>query len=756
MAINLGWISFGLNPDTRRLDEARRRVEQFGTSVDSAAQKAANSLARLSNVATLISGPLGGVAARLQTVASLMGRFGPVTAGVVTGVAIAGYAFLKLGEQAVNATKQVQRLELSLTAVAGASALTGRSLEALRAVADRNGQAVTDIAGSYSRLMAASKGTNLEGERIKKVFEQVTGAGAKLGLTSDEVSGTLRALEQIMSKGTVQAEELRGQLGDRLPGAFNIMADALGVSTQELNKLMKQGKLTSDALVPFADELARKYGVDLTKSISTVTAAEGRLGNAWLMSMAALDKAIGFSEAYKAILELTTAALNGLTYILTPFRMGLEKSGKAIQVNQEALGQAAKASKTFRQELQAQITIQRNAARVALSEATAQLTAAKAKQQAFYDAADALDKQGSDGMWETLSLMGQALFNETYNSADAATKKLDATRIQLTALDNQLTQIDALMKSMGGEGDGALIPIGEAEASAASLSKIAKALRESSQAIAGVRAEYEILQMNPAQQKFAEMQQRINEQVSVFKDRLIDAKVPLQLVNEQVAAYTNALTLLEEKQYQLQYLPNFWTALSETFSQSLDPAMDMLIDTWIEGGDALKTLADIGKMVATDLIKSFAQLAVLNPIKNLLSTLFGGGSLMPTFNPLSLLGLGGGTNPLSSWTNPALGQFAGGGSFKIPGGGQGRGMDSQLVQFWGKPGEEVSIGKTGHGSNGGSTYVDRKEYYLDARGAMPGVEQMIIDAIKAYDNTAVVRLQRDSFKGRSYRKPGVK
>ena len=43
------------------------------------------------------------------------------------------------------------------------------------------------------------------------------------------------------SAKTVQAEELRGQIGERLPGAFSTFAQAIGVSTAELDD-MSQGR----------------------------------------------------------------------------------------------------------------------------------------------------------------------------------------------------------------------------------------------------------------------------------------------------------------------------------------------------------------------------------------------------------------------------------------------------------------------------------------------------------------------------------
>jgi tape measure domain-containing protein len=51
-----------------------------------------------------------------------------------------------------------------------------------------------------------------------------------LGLSVDDQRGIFKALEQMLSKGNVQAEELRGQLGERLPGAIYFSAKALGVT----------------------------------------------------------------------------------------------------------------------------------------------------------------------------------------------------------------------------------------------------------------------------------------------------------------------------------------------------------------------------------------------------------------------------------------------------------------------------------------------------------------------------------------------
>lgn len=206
--------------------------------------------------------------------------FGPVGVGLAVGGAA---IFTSVQSQ------NLERAQRSIAAVTGSLETARGEMVFVEKQADRLGASVTDLAGTWSRFEAASKGTNLEGEKARQVFLAVGEAGAKLNLRSFEVEGALRAVEQMMSKGKVQAEELRGQLGDRLPGAFNIMARALGVSTSKLDDMLKKGQvLSEDALPAFAEELRRTFGTDTTTRIDTTTASFTRLWNEIKLTAAAI------------------------------------------------------------------------------------------------------------------------------------------------------------------------------------------------------------------------------------------------------------------------------------------------------------------------------------------------------------------------------------------------------------------------------------------------------------------------------------
>lgn len=300
------------------MSNSQRRLQEFKNSLPTTMAGGSKSglaaaFQHLAQTASLVSGPMGGVAARLSTISSLMDKGTVSTIAFVAGLAAGAYVFYKLGTAALDAAKKMEQVTNTLTAVRDSSFLAGKDIEYLYGVAGRAGTSFDVLAKQFGQIRAAAKGTNLEGAATKDIFEAVTFASSKLGLSAEDTGGVLRAIQQIMSKGTVQAEELRGQLGDRLPGAFAIMASSLGVTTKKLDEMMKKGEVSSKALIGFAEELKKRYNIDVSKPVDTIVAAEGRLATAFQKFNIELDKAVGFSAAYKNSLNALTGGLDYLT-----------------------------------------------------------------------------------------------------------------------------------------------------------------------------------------------------------------------------------------------------------------------------------------------------------------------------------------------------------------------------------------------------------------------------------------------------------
>ena len=112
----------------------------------------------------------------------------------------------------------------------------------------------------YTKLKASVVGAGLGTEETNKAFEALSASVLATGGSSEDLNSALRAASQVFSKGKVSAEELRQQIGERLPGAFTIFADSMGISTKQLDKLLEGGKVTLDDFVGFTEELIRRYG----------------------------------------------------------------------------------------------------------------------------------------------------------------------------------------------------------------------------------------------------------------------------------------------------------------------------------------------------------------------------------------------------------------------------------------------------------------------------------------------------------------
>lgn len=127
------------------------------------------------------------------------------------------------------------------------------NLAFVKRLSEEYGQDLVALTNNFAQFTSACKKTDLALDDQRKVFEALSRAAAYYHMSADRTKDMLNAVTQMMSKGKIAAEELRRQLGNALPGAFNLMAASMGVSNAELDKLMREGKvIAADVLPQFA------------------------------------------------------------------------------------------------------------------------------------------------------------------------------------------------------------------------------------------------------------------------------------------------------------------------------------------------------------------------------------------------------------------------------------------------------------------------------------------------------------------------
>lgn len=223
-----------------RMDSLSRTLQQAETETERHTRAMNSSFGRVDGGILSVGRSLGSLAA---------------SAGI-SGAAVSALAY-----GAIQASLAFEKLNLQFKATAGSGADAKRELDYVRDLSERLGLNFEGAATAYGKFLASTRNTAIEGAASRRVFEGVSEAVTALGLSADESSGILRALSQMMSKGKVSAEEMTQQLGEHLPGALQLAADGMGLTTAELLKQMQEGKVMSSDLLPkLAEQLHKTYG----------------------------------------------------------------------------------------------------------------------------------------------------------------------------------------------------------------------------------------------------------------------------------------------------------------------------------------------------------------------------------------------------------------------------------------------------------------------------------------------------------------
>lgn len=228
------------------------------------------------------------------------------TSAIKAGTAI--YSF----QTALEAYKKVMEIGLKKEASQRAAQFVlgdegaKRATDFVKNLANNTGVDQIETLSSFAKFSAGAG--DMDADQKKSLFSNVIGTSRLMGLSTDEINGILKAFEQMASKGKIQAEELRGQLGDRMAGAFQLFARSLGMTTEELDKAMKDGKvLSKDVLPKVSAEMGRmidKAG-GWEKIINSTQTQLGRLSNSWNNNLALM-----FDGSQEGLVDFTRSLTN--------------------------------------------------------------------------------------------------------------------------------------------------------------------------------------------------------------------------------------------------------------------------------------------------------------------------------------------------------------------------------------------------------------------------------------------------------------
>lgn len=301
------------------IDGARAAFDKL-TVAEKDAIEQAKKLGKETEKAT--KGVKGNVESSTQSVKKFGGALDGIKGQLLAAFSVG--AVLAFGKELVMLTAKMEQYQKRINFAAGSSAEGAKVTQYLTGLTRKYGLELETVIRTYSSFAAASKASNLSQEDTIKIFEGVSKAVAAFGLSSEQAEGAFLAITQMISKGTVQAEELRGQLGERLPGSFAIAARSIGVTEQALGKMLEQGQVISrDFLPKFAAELEKTFGDEAAKNVDTLTGKLNLLSTNWTEFLKILGK--NSKGQFDLIIEYANNALGGLITFTSDINQIVEK-----------------------------------------------------------------------------------------------------------------------------------------------------------------------------------------------------------------------------------------------------------------------------------------------------------------------------------------------------------------------------------------------------------------------------------------------
>lgn len=306
-----------LNKNNKEAVDLSKRIQQLDTTLKQADKSMGIFVRNVGNYQSALKGLGSGL---LQTIGAIVG-----IQSIFEGVK---FVF--------NTNLEFDSINAGLAAVSKTTEELAINQSFLAKTADHLGVEIIGLSTAFKNFYGAATTAGLASQQTRDIFEQITRVGARLKLSQDNLNGVFTAMGQIISKGKVQAEELRGQLGERIPGAFAVAAKSMGVTQAALNDLLKEGKVVASEFLPkFAEELDKTFGGGAER-VENLQASVNRFSNN--LKAIANDESGGLNTFFRRIVDFFNDALIGADKFFGKIENYFNPQGKKLKELRQLYG----------------------------------------------------------------------------------------------------------------------------------------------------------------------------------------------------------------------------------------------------------------------------------------------------------------------------------------------------------------------------------------------------------------------------------
>jgi len=233
-----------------------------------------------------------------------------------------GFEAIKAGvENLLEAQKAAQQIHYSLLSATGSGTAADAAYKAVSATAEKLGLDLQSSALGFASMSAAASANGVTMKDQQALFDALARSSTVLHLSSEQTGRAITALSQIFGKGKIQAEELRQQLGDAVPGvvprfqaAVMQMIKGTDLAGKSFDQLLQSGDVTVQKFLPALIQALNATGAGAEQAAGGLNASINRLSTEWFKLKTDLSGGL-FSDVAMASVDLMAKNLDHLASV---------------------------------------------------------------------------------------------------------------------------------------------------------------------------------------------------------------------------------------------------------------------------------------------------------------------------------------------------------------------------------------------------------------------------------------------------------
>lgn len=206
-----------------------------------------------------------------------------------TAAGFLGFQALRAGVGAlIDAQKSIQQIHYGLQAATGSAAGAEKAYAFVAQTAKEMGLDLQSSAEAFAQLSAAANANGVSMKDQQALFTAFAKSSTVLHLSAQQSTSALLALQQMFSKGKIQAQELRLQLGQAIPGAAVRFQNAVlqvtkgtELAGKSFDQLLQNGDLVTSRFLPQLVQALEETGASWEDASHGLNAELNRLSSAW-------------------------------------------------------------------------------------------------------------------------------------------------------------------------------------------------------------------------------------------------------------------------------------------------------------------------------------------------------------------------------------------------------------------------------------------------------------------------------------------